>query len=277
MAQRIRRPIGKVFTAVSQAEGDGARVKRTIGTRHLRNLQPFLMLDEFDVKPPGGFPDHPHRGQETVTYLLDGEFFHADNKGHKGHLLPGDVQWMTAGRGVVHSETPGPHGGRGLQLWVNLKSKDKMMPARYQELAAAEIPKAEKDGVAVTVIAGEALGVAAKVFTVQPTMYLDFTLQPAKQHFQSVPDKWNGFVYVISGKGKINGHDVSSSQMATLPASPADGDTGVEAENTGSEALRFVLVAGEPIDEPCIQYGPFVMNTEEEIYKAMHDYQSGKF
>ncbi|GAQ79883.1 cupin-domain containing protein [Klebsormidium nitens] len=265
------RKIIKKLLSREQSEGDGARVRRSIGRPELRNLDPFLMLDEFSVQPPAGFPDHPHRGQETVTYMLKGTFTHQDFTGHKGTINPGDVQWMTAGRGIVHSEIPASDDAHGLQLWVNLAAKDKMVEPAYQELLASEIPKAEKDGVSVAVIAGESLGISSPVFTRTPSMYLDFTLQPGASISQPVPEGWNGFAYTLNGTAVFD--DVESGPHHTLQLGPGDG---IKVENKGAEPARFVLIAGKPLNEPVVQHGPFVMNTREEIMQTFNDYQYGR-
>uniref|UniRef100_A0A8R7Q725 Pirin-like protein n=2 Tax=Triticum urartu TaxID=4572 RepID=A0A8R7Q725_TRIUA len=192
----------KKVLSLSQSEGDGATVRRSIGGCELRSLDPFLLLDEFSVSKPAGFPDDPHRGFETVTYMLDGAFTHRDFSGRKGSIRTGDVQWMTAGRGIVHSEMPTADGvQKGLQLWINLASKDKMIEPRYQELESKDISQVEKDGVAVRIIAGEAFGVRSPVYTQTPTMYMDFTMQPGSQLHQPIPEGWNAFVYIIEGEG----------------------------------------------------------------------------
>ncbi|XP_019238327.1 PREDICTED: pirin-like protein isoform X2 [Nicotiana attenuata] len=233
------------------------------------------MLDEFNVSPPAGFPDHPHRGFETVTYMLQGAFTHQDFAGHKGTIRTGDVQWMTAGRGIVHSEMPaGPGAHKGLQLWINLASKDKMIEPRYQELLHENIPKAEKDGVSVTIIAGEAMGVKSQVFTRTPTMYLDFTLKPASEHHQPIPESWNSFVYIVEGEGVFGSSDSTPTPAHhCLVLGPGEG---LSVWNRSSKPLRFVLIGGQPINEPVAQYGPFVMNTKSEIMQAYQDYQLGK-
>eukprot|EP00898_Chlorokybus_atmophyticus_P008563 jgi/Chlat1/8708/Chrsp89S08089 len=182
------RSVTKKFLSQEQSEGHGARVRRSIGRPELQNLDPFLLLDEFRVGLPGGFPDHPHRGFETVSYVIDGgSFRHEDFAGNAGTIGPGDLQWMTAGRGIVHSEMPASQEpAHGLQLWVNLSSKDKMVPPAYQELKGSEVPKVSKDGITVAVIAGESLGTKSPVYTRTPTMYLDFTLDPGAQVTQPV-------------------------------------------------------------------------------------------
>lgn len=257
-------------------EGVGAKVRRSVGSYELRILDPFLMLDEFKVRKPAGFPDHPHRGFETVTYMLKGSFIHEDFCGHKGTINPGDLQWMTAGRGIVHSEMPGGDGDNvGLQLWINLKSKDKMVEPQYQELLSRDVPNVSKNGVHVAVIAGEALGTSSPVRTRTPTCYLDFKLDPDMEHSQPVPEGWNGFVYVLKGRGKFGGPEqwTESTRHHTLVFGPGDH---IQIKNEGTKQLHFVLIAGQPIKEPVFQHGPFVMNSQEELFQAMADYTEGK-
>ncbi|XP_051118315.1 pirin-like protein [Andrographis paniculata] len=269
------RLVAKKILAKSQSEGVGAVVRRSIGRPELKSLDPFLMLDEFAVCPPAGFPDHPHRGFETVTYVLQGGITHQDFSGHKGTIHAGEVQWMTAGRGIVHSEMPAGEGThKGLQLWINLSSKDKMMEARYQELLSNEIPKAEKDGVEVKVIAGEAMGAHSPVYTRTPTMYLDFTLQPNSQCHQPIPESWNAFVYILQGEGVFGAPDAQPcGAHHMLVLGPGEG---LSAWNGSEEAVRFILVGGQPIGEPVVQHGPFVMNTQGEIDRTIEDYYYGR-
>uniref|UniRef100_A0A3Q3GKK0 Pirin n=1 Tax=Labrus bergylta TaxID=56723 RepID=A0A3Q3GKK0_9LABR len=254
------RRVEKTVLSVEQSEGVGARVRRSIGRKELRNLDPFLMLDEFRVSKPAGFPDHPHRGFETVTYVLEGIAAHEDFCGHSGRLKPGDLQWMTAGRGVVHAEMPvSEEPVVGLQLWVNLPSRDKMVEPTYQELKGSEIPTPSQGGVTVAVISGEALEAKSKVYTRTPTLYLDFRLQAGALHVQPVPSDWT------NEQQKVEPHHTVVF---------GDGDC-VKFENKGSEVSHFVLIAGEPIKEPVVQHGPFVMTTEEEIRQAIRDYSTG--
>ncbi|WVZ61262.1 hypothetical protein U9M48_011165 [Paspalum notatum var. saurae] len=270
------RAVVKKLLAESQPEGEGATVRRSIGRHELRNLDPFLMLDEFSVSKPAGFPDHPHRGFETVTYMLEGAFTHQDFAGHKGTIRAGDVQWMTAGRGIVHSEMPAGDGvHKGLQLWINLSSKDKMIEPRYQELQSKDISRADKDGVEVRIIAGEAFGVRSPVYTRTPTMFMDFTMRPGSRLHQPVPEGWNAFVYIVDGEG-VFGREGSAPVAAhhCLVLGPGDG---LSVWNKSPAApLRFVLVAGQPLGEPVVQHGPFVMNTRAEIQQAMEDYYYGR-
>ena len=260
--------------AKSQPEGAGAVVRRGIGRSELKNLDPFLLLDHFSVSPPGGFPDHPHRGFETVTYMLEGGITHQDFAGHKGTIRTGDVQWMTAGRGIVHSEMPAEAKNNGLQLWINLSANDKMIEPKYQELPSENIPSIEKDGVEVRVIAGESMGMNSPVYTRTPTMFLDFTIMPQAQLNQTIPDSWNSFAYIIEGEG-VFGSPNSSPIVAHHVIVFTQGD-GLSVWNNSSNTLRFVLVGGQPLNEPVAQYGPFVMNTQSEIEKTIEDYQNGR-
>ncbi|XP_032812525.1 pirin isoform X1 [Petromyzon marinus] len=275
MAGRL---VVKSVASVEQHEGVGARVRRGIGRHGLRNLDPFLMMDEFRTTPgsAAGFPDHPHRGFETVTYLLSGAFTHEDFCGRKGTLHAGDLQWMTAGRGVVHSEMPVNDAGpaHGLQLWVNLRASDKMVEPAYQELRAADIPKATRDGVTVIVVSGEALGQKSKVYTRTPTMYLDFRLAQGATHSQPVPQGWTGMVYTLAGSVTLGPVGAEQRVEAHHTVVLGDGDH-VIMQNQDREEAHFVLVAGEPLKEPIVQHGPFVMNTQEEIEEAISDFRNG--
>ncbi|XP_013411263.1 pirin isoform X2 [Lingula anatina] len=268
----MSRKVVQTVLSVEQDEGMGARVRRSVGRAELKNLDPFLLLDEFRVTAPAGFPDHPHRGFETVTYMLNGAFRHEDFCGHKGIINAGDLQWMTAGRGIVHCEMPhGDKEGHGLQLWVNLSKKDKMIKPAYQELLDKDIPKGEKDGVTAKVIAGEALGIKSPVYTRTPTLYIDFTMAPGSRLSQAVPRGWTAFVYTLSGEAYFGGTHGKPHHTLVL----GDGET-LEVENKGKESCHFVLIGGMPIKEPVVQYGPFVMNTREEISQTMQDYQLGR-
>ncbi|KAF5465231.1 hypothetical protein F2P56_015256 [Juglans regia] len=264
----------KTVLATEQPEGDGAVVRRSIGRRELRSLDPFLLLDHFSVTPPGGFHDHPHRGFETVTYMFQGAITHQDFAGNKGTIQTGDVQWMTAGRGIVHSEMPTGGLTTGLQLWINLSSKYKMIEPSYQELLSENIERAEEDGVEVRVIAGESMGVRSPVHTLTPTMYLDFTLKPGAELRQSIPESWNSFVYIIEGEGVLgspNSAPVAAHNLLVL--GPGDG---LSVWNRSSNNLRFVLLGGQPLNEPMAKYGPFVMNTQAEINRTLEDFKHFK-
>jgi hypothetical protein len=251
------------------------------------DFDPFLLLDEMgpvDYAPGEavGAPDHPHRGFETVTYVLEGRMQHKDSHGHAGSLGPGDVQWMTAGAGVVHSEMPEEKftaaGGRmhGFQIWVNLPRQDKMMKPRYQELPDAGIPVAESaDGkVKVKIIAGESLGKSAAIDTRTPIALLHMTLQPGGAIDQALPANYNGFAYVIAGAGEF-GADARRAGAHQMVIFGNDG-AGVKIGNASAEPLELLLLAGVPLDEPVVRYGPFVMNTEAEIHQAIKDYQDGR-
>ncbi|XP_072470418.1 pirin isoform X2 [Notamacropus eugenii] len=215
-----------------QAEGVGARVRRSIGRPELKNLDPFLLLDEFKVAKPAGFPDHPHRGFETVTYLLEGgSAAHEDFCGHSGKMDPGDLQWMTAGRGILHAEMPcSEEIVHGLQLWVNLRSSEKMVEPHYQGLKSKEIPKPSKNGVTVSVISGEALGVKSKIFTRTPTLYLEFKLDQGAKHSQPVPEGWTAFIYTVSGNVYIGPDGEQQKVEPHHSAVLGDGDS-VQVEN----------------------------------------------
>ncbi|PKU69718.1 pirin-like protein [Dendrobium catenatum] len=268
--QKPRRVVRK-FMARPQHEGNGAIVKRSIGRYELKYFDPFLVLDEFSVATPAGFPDHPHRGFETVTYMLEGAIKHEDFEGHVGILRTGDLQWMTAGRGIVHSEMPLGSGiSKGLQLWINLSSNNKMIEPKYQEMKREEIMTASTTDINVRVIAGEAMGVLSPVYTRTPTMYLDFTLMPSAHLRQPINPTWNSFAYILQGEG-IFGTEKSD------PIGPHNllllghGD-GIDVWNKAIRPLRFVLVGGEPLGEPVAQFGPFVMNNDEEIDQTINDF-----
>ncbi|XP_061526759.1 pirin isoform X2 [Phycodurus eques] len=268
------RKVEKIVLSVEQGEGVGARVRRSVGRKE--NLDPFLMLDEFRVSKPAGFPDHPHRGFETVTYVLEGVVAHEDFCGHSGRLQPGDLQWMTAGRGVVHAEMPMSEEPLvGLQLWVNLSRQNKMVEPAYQELRSSEIPKPTQGGVTVAVISGEALGAKAKVFTRTSTMYLDFALRTGAQHVQPVPSGWTAFIYTLSGTIHVGPDEEQQKVEPHHTVVFGDGDC-VRFVNKGYDISHFVLIAGEPINEPVVKHGPFVMNTQEEISQAISDYRNAQ-
>jgi redox-sensitive bicupin YhaK (pirin superfamily) len=234
------------------------------------------MLDEFDVHAPGGFPDHPHRGFETVTYMLEGEFLHEDFKGHKGHLGPGDLQWMSAAKGIVHAEIPASNSrAHGLQLWVNLSSKDKLSEPNYQEFPKEKVLHVSpEEGVDIKVIAGESYGTKSPVMTRTPTMFIDVKLKKGKKVEQIIPKNYAGFIYTISGSALYGGNKHASEAHHTLVLSANEGNY-IPVEST-SDDCHFVVIAGQPINEPIVQHGPFVMNTKQEIYQAFSDYQHGK-
>lgn len=281
------RSVARIVNSTRTLEGEGFVVHRPFPTRALSEFDPFLLLDEMGPVELGpneakGAPDHPHRGFETVTYMLKGRMQHKDSQGNAGLLGPGDVQWMTAGAGVVHSEMPEREfaraGGRmhGFQLWVNLPRRDKLMKPRYQEIPSAQIPTAQsEDGRAsVRVIAGEALGAKAVIETRTPIMYLHFTLQPGAHVAQPVPAEYNAFAYVLGGEGVFGAERATRGQMVIFEQ---DGDSVSLAVPENAESpLEVLLIAGVPLNEPIARYGPFVMNTEDEIHQAFADFRSGR-
>jgi redox-sensitive bicupin YhaK (pirin superfamily) len=251
------------------------------------DADPFLLFDHMGPMElaPGderGFPDHPHRGFETVTYMLEGKMLHRDSSGNQGTIGPGDVQWMTAGSGLVHSEMPGAEiaaqGGRlqGFQIWVNLPARDKMVTPRYQEIPAARIPVGRNTAgtVQARVIAGEALGAQALIDTRVPISYLHFTLAPAAEHTQPVLPDQIVLAYVITGQGAF-GADRAAAADRTMVLFDKGGDA-VTFANTGHRPLDLLLLAGTPLGEPVARHGPFVMNTQEELVQAFEDFRSGK-
>jgi len=282
MSEIAPRQVVKIITAHRQREGAGFIVRRPFPTEGFHYADPFVVLDEMGpvVYAPGeavGAPDHPHRGFETVTYVLEGEMEHEDSAGHRGKLGPGDVQWMTAGRGVVHSEMPSAEmqrrGGRvhGFQIWVNLPARDKMMAPRYQEIPRARIPEAATpDGLArVRVVAGEALGARAVIETRTPISYLHWMFSPGASVQTRVPREHAAYVYVFEGAVRVGGREVREGQLAVL----GDGDS---VDLKASVPAQALLLSGGPLREPIVQYGPFVMNTQREIYQAIEDFQAGR-
>ncbi|AKC88138.1 pirin family protein [Pseudoxanthomonas suwonensis] len=278
-------PARIVRTIRGRATSDGAGVKltRVIGGPDLPELDPFLLLDEFGTDKAedyiAGFPSHPHRGFETVTYMLDGRMRHQDNHGNEGLLTPGSVQWMTAGRGLVHSEMPEQESGRmrGFQLWVNLPAREKMTDPRYQEFAPDRIPVARPaPGVEVKVIAGrvgDTVGPIAQPAT--DPLYLDIALEPGVAWQYALPAGHNAFAYVFEGALAVGeGEDarpLENHEMGVL------GGGGALALRAGSGGARLILVAGTPLREPVARHGPFVMNTRQELMQAFVDFQEGRF
>jgi redox-sensitive bicupin YhaK (pirin superfamily) len=282
------RSVSGIVDSIETLEGGGFLVRRPFPRPAISEFDPFLLLDEMGPMKvaPGeakGAPDHPHRGFETVTYIVSGEMEHKDSHGHAGKLRSGDVQWMTTGSGVVHAEMPSENfqrrGGvmHGFQLWVNLPRKNKMMKPRYQEIPSANIPLAATgDGlVSVRVIAGESLGARAVIDTVTPIMYLHFTLKPGGRVVQLVPREYNAFAYVIGGEGEFGG-DAERAKRGQMVTFSPDGDEATIVNPPDAADLDVLLLAGVPLNEPVVRYGPFVMNTKAEIYQAMEDYQSGR-
>lgn len=268
----IRRVTQKLLSQL-QGEGVGAKVRRSIGRPELKNFDPFLMLDEFYVDHPAGFPDHPHRGFETVTYMLNGKMGHQDFAGNKGIIGPGDLQWMTAGKGILHCEMPASkETAHGLQLWVNLSSKEKMIEPAYQDLLDKDIPRVTEGGVHAKVIAGQLLGVSSPVKTRTPTMYIDIKIEPNTTFVHAIPTEYNAFLYTIEGEALFGDADSHSGPHTTILLGKGDSFK----VQTLEKAVHFVLIAGKPLNEPVVQYGPFVMNSQEQIMEAMRDYQMAR-
>jgi len=280
--------ITRRIRGTATSDGAGVKLTRVIGSRELPDLDPFLMLDEFGTDEPedyiGGFPDHPHRGFETVTYMLDGRMRHRDNHGNQGLLVAGGVQWMTAGRGIVHMEMPEQQEGRmrGFQLWVNLPAKDKMTAPRYQEFSPERLPVVTPAaGVKVKLIAGEVddgQGRRTRGPISQPAtdpVYLDIALDAGSAWNCTLPQHHNGFAYVFEGEAHI-GEDESAQRLHAHELGILGGGPDVHLRATQTPA-RLILVAGRPLREPIARHGPFVMNTREQIMQAFVDYQQGRF
>jgi redox-sensitive bicupin YhaK (pirin superfamily) len=272
------RAVERLVAGVATSDGAGVKLTRVL-TNHLqRRLDPFLMLDAFGTDNPddyiGGFPDHPHRGFETVTYMISGRMRHRDSQGHEGLLSNGGVQWMTAGRGLIHSELPEQEDGvmEGFQLWLNLPAKDKMCDPGYRDIASSEIPSFMRDGVAVRVIAGASHGVQGAVQreATQP-LYLDLHFEAGASFEQALPSEHNAFVYAYRGSLVIGDTALPTQRMAILKN---EGD-GVVLK-AGPDGARALLIAGRPLKEPIAQYGPFVMNNNEQIFQAVEDFRAGR-
>jgi hypothetical protein len=277
------RTIDRIITAERHVEGGGFVVRRPFPIATVSHVDPFLLIDEmgpvdYAAGKAIGAPDHPHRGFETVTYMLQGEGEHEDSAGNRGTISAGSVQWMTAGAGVIHSEMPSRkiqrEGGRvhGFQIWVNLPARDKLIAPRYQEIAASSIPEASTpDGTArVRVIAGEALGARAVIETRTPILYQDWILKPGADVVTGAPAGWNVMAYVFEGTALVAGREVREGQLAVL------GD-GADVKLGANVPARLLLLGGQPLREPVARYGPFVMNTSTEIRQAISDFQSGRF
>ncbi len=274
------RNLSATTSGIAASDGDGVRLTRIIGSPELDMIDPFLMLDFFESDKPddyiGGFPDHPHRGFETVTYLLAGRMRHWDNAGHEGVIEPGDVQWMSAGRGVIHSEMPEQEDGllQGFQLWINLPAKDKMMAPAYQEFKAADIPvECPSPEVETKVIAGETdFGTVGSIDNPHThPLFLDVKLAAGAQFSQSIPSDYNGFIFCISGSIMVGTKALAKRTLGVL----GEGDR-VEIIS-GEDQSRFLLVAARKLEEPVERGGPFVMNTREEVMQAFDDYKHGRF
>jgi redox-sensitive bicupin YhaK (pirin superfamily) len=277
------RAVRNVVLAIEQAEGAGARVRRAIGNTGARNFSPFLLMDHFNMASGAGFPDHPHRGQETITYLMQGGIDHEDFAGNRGTLSSGDLQFMTAGRGIVHAEMPHVHtDGKpniGFQLWVDLPKKLKDCEPRYRDLRASEIPVVEVDEgrVNIKVISGKSHGIdSVKDLAYTPVWLLDVEMKPGAKFTQPLPVGWNAFSYILDGsaifgegdaKRKVDKHHIIFYEQ--------EGDSiTIETSPDATENARLEIVAGLPHDQPIVQYGPFVVTSKEEVYKALMDYQT---
>lgn len=273
------RDVAQLVRGQPTSDGAGVKLTRVIGTQALPQFDPFLLLDEFGSDDPSayiaGFPDHPHRGFETVTYMLEGRMRHRDNKGHEGVLESGGVQWMTAGRGIVHSEMPEQREGRmrGFQLWVNLPARDKMKQPRYQEFGAEKFPTAAlSPGARAKVIAGRLGGGVSPIegIAVDP-LYVDLRLESGVEVELPIPTGHAAVLYVFEGAAVVAGTDVVRGMLAVL------GDGSSIRLRAGGEGAALLIIAGRPIGEPIARYGPFVMNTRDEIAQAFADYQAGRF
>lgn len=275
------RSLKQIIPALETSDGAGVRIKRSIGQRQNVRLDPFLMLDEFGSAEAAdyiaGFPSHPHRGFETVTYMIEGHMLHEDHLGNRGNLHNGGVQWMTAGRGIIHSEMPQQEEGvmRGFQLWLNLPAAEKMTEAGYRDIQPEEIPEITFDGGTVKLIAG-AMVVGGQSHrgamsdrSTQP-VYADIHLASGASVTLPVPETHNGMLYLYEGDARLSDADLQRSAANIL----GDGD-GVRLQ-AGNAGARLLLIAGKPIGEPVVQYGPFVMNTREEIERALRDYRDGR-
>ena len=285
------RAVERLVQGQSTSDGAGVKLVRLLTQDLQRRLDPFLMLDAFGTDNPGdyigGFPDHPHRGFETVTYMLQGRMRHRDSAGNEGLLVPGSVQWMTAGRGVIHSEMPEQEDGamEGFQLWLNLPGRRKMTAPWYRDIAPGEIPEWQGEGVTARVIAGHAQGVAGAVQRedTEP-LYLDLHLQPGARFAQTLPAAHNAFAVVYRGSLAAAGTEVRRGRMAIFANPRADFSVGASAApqpdgvvlQAGPEGARAILVAGRPLREPIAQYGPFVMNTQQELVQAVEDFRAGR-
>jgi redox-sensitive bicupin YhaK (pirin superfamily) len=277
-ARRDERDVVRVVDAQSTVDGAGVRLKRSLGSAALPLLDPFLLLDEFHSHKEedfiAGFPSHPHRGFETVTYMIDGAVDHRDSLGNHGHLGPGSIQWMTAGRGIIHSEMPRAQGGTlwGFQLWVNLPASLKMTRPRYQDLAPERVPEIDVDGARVRLVAGAAFGRSGPVngIVTAPSM-LDVTLPPDGRFEHALPARHQVFAYVFDGAALLGRSSTQAGHGQIAVFGP-----GTVVRATSESGARMLLFSGEPIGEPVARRGPFVMNTDEEIERAIDDYRNGR-
>jgi len=271
----------RIVRAQEATEGAGVRIRRSLGTFALDYHDPFLLLDEFKSEEgadyAAGFPDHPHRGFETVTYMLAGSMRHEDHKGNRGELGPGSVQWMTAGRGIIHSEMPLQEEGLmwGFQLWVNLPARNKMTAPRYQDIPASSIPEVSTEGgVTIRIIAGEAQGRRGPVEGIATSpLYLDLRIPAGGSYEHPVPPEHNSLAYVYEGAGEVGGEGIEAGELAVLSRDGAE----VVRLAASDRPMRVLLLGAKPLEEPVSRYGPFVMNTRAEIEQAFEDYRQGNF
>lgn len=269
------RNITYLIEGIQTQDGAGVNLTRIIGSPELNMLDPFLLLDEFGSDNPNdyiaGFPPHPHRGFETITYMINGKFSHKDSVGNEGHLSDGGVQWMTAGKGVIHSEMPEQTEGlvRGFQLWLNLPKEKKMIDPSYHDIQPDKIPSVVLDSAKVKVISGEFQSTQGPGRPHTGVLYLDVHLDPNAEISVPIPENWNAFIYVYEGQIKSN----LSAPKGNLAVLETNGSFDCKANESDT---RFILVAGEPLNEPVARGGPFVMNTKGEVLQAFDDYQSGK-
>lgn len=284
-----QRKIQRIIQPEFVMEGAGVLLRRSISPHASNKFDPFLLFDHFAFNDPiegpiRGFPMHPHRGIETVTYMLEGSTHHRDSLGNAGLIGPGDVQWMTSGRGILHEEMPrrGPSGAiYGFQLWVNLPAALKMTTPRYQEVSASTIPSAEKDGATVRIVTGEVFGVKGPVTEIAASpLYIDVTLAPGAEFTQELPLGHTAVAYVFEGEGMFGEMETGSGEAEAVSAVKmvvfADGDY-IRVQAAENSPVRFMLMAGAPFKEPIVPYGPFVMNTVEEIQQTLADLRSGAF
>jgi len=265
--------------ALETSEGAGVTVHRTIGTPALRNYDPFMLLDHFSSNNPdeyiAGFPSHPHRGFNTFTYMIDGHMEHQDSMGNTGNLGPGGAQWMKAGSGVIHSEMPKQENGlmRGFQLWINLPAANKMDTPEYQEYDSAAFPVVETSDYSLKLIIGHFGNLNAPIVDdITNVSYYDVQVNAGKHFKHELPAENNSFLYVFEGNGQLNGQSVPLNSLIALGV-----DDNAPGFIAGEQGARFVVISGRPINESIVQYGPFVMNTREEIDQAMRDFQSNNF
>ena len=268
------RSIQKVIQGVQTTDGAGVNLTRIIGSMELNMLDPFLLLDEFGSDNPkdyiAGFPPHPHRGFETITYMLNGKFRHKDSAGNEGYLTDGSVQWMTAGRGVIHSEMPEQTEGlvRGFQLWLNLPKEKKMIEPAYNDISAERIPKVDFEGGRARIISGKFLGISGPGKPHTGMLYYDIVLDLSTHFTMPIDNGWNAFIYIYEGSVQLD-REVNRGHLIVLDQ---EGELDLTA---GQKGAKFIVVAGEPLNEPVARGGPFVMNSKGEVLKAFEDYQNG--